>query len=68
MFLKRKRSEKMKGRGCANCRPKQKYISNEESTSPTVLLYALMGSCVMNVLDDRKVITVDILGAFLQGD
>ena len=27
-----------------------------------------MGSCVMDALDDRKVITVDISGAFLQGD
>ena len=27
-----------------------------------------MGSCMMDVLDDRKVITVDIPGAFLQGD
>ena len=29
--------------------------------------YALMGSCVMNALDDRKVITIDIPDAFLQG-
>ena len=27
-----------------------------------------MGSCVMDALDDRKVITVDIPGAFLQGE
>ena len=27
-----------------------------------------MGSCVMDVLDDRNVITVDLSGAFLQGD
>ena len=27
-----------------------------------------MDSCVMDALDDRKVITVDIPGAFLQGD
>ena len=30
-------------------------------------LYALMGSCLMDGMDDRKVITVDISGAFLQG-
>ena len=68
MFLKRKRSEKMKGRGCANGRPQRDYITKEESSSPTVSLYALMGSCVMDVLDDRKVIIIDIPGAFLQGD
>ena len=27
-----------------------------------------MGSCVMDALDNRKVITMDISGAFLQGD
>ena len=58
----------MKGRGCADGRPQQEYITKEESSSPTVSLYALMGSCVMDALDDRKVITVGIPGAFLQGD
>ena len=58
----------MKGRGCADGRPQRDYITKEESSLPTVSLYALMGSCVMDALDDRKVITVDIPGAFLQGD
>ena len=58
----------MKGRGCVNGRPLSDYITKEESSSPTVSLYALMDSCVMNALDDRKIITVDIPGAFLQGD
>ena len=64
MFLKRKRSGKMKGRG-SDGRPQRDYITKEESSTPTVLLYALMGSYVMDALDDRKVITVDIHGAFL---
>ena len=63
MFLKRKQSGKMKGRGCADGRPQRDYITKEESSSPTVPLYTLMGSCVMDTLDDRKVITVDIPGA-----
>ena len=68
MFLKRKRRGEMKGRGCANGRPQREYITKEESSSPTVSLYALMGSCLTAAMDSRKVITVDILGAFLQGD
>ena len=68
MFLKRKRSGKMKGRGCADGRPQRDYITKEESSSPTVSLYTLMASCVMDALDDRKIITVDIPGAFLQGE
>ena len=68
MFLKRKRSGKIKGRGCADGRPQRDYITKEESSLPTVSLHALMASCVMDALDDRKVITVDIPGAFLQGE
>ena len=56
----------MKGRGCADGRPQRDCITKEESSSPTVSLYVFMGSyCVMDELDDRKVITVDIPGAFL---
>ena len=58
----------MKGRGCADGRPQREYITKEESSSPTVSLYARMGSCLMDAIDGRKVITVDIPGAFLQGD
>ena len=68
MFLKRKRSRKIKGRGCASGHPQQKYITKEESSSPSVSLYVLMGSCVMDALDNREVITVDIPGIFLQGN
>ena len=39
-----------------------------KSSLPTVSLYALMDSCEMDALDDRKVIMVDIPGAFLQGE
>ena len=58
----------MKGRGCADGRPQKDYITKEESSSPAVSLYALMRSCVMDAWDDRKVITVNIPGAFLQGE
>ena len=68
MFLKQKRSWKMKGSGCADCRPQQEYITKEESILPTVSLYALMGSFLMDAMDSRKVMTVDIPGAFLQED
>ena len=68
MFLKRKRSGKMKGRECADGRPQQRYITNEEFSLHTMSLYALMGSCLMDAMDGREVTTVDIPGAFLQGD
>ena len=68
VYLKREKSGKMKERGCANGRPEREYITKEESSLPTVSLYALLGSCVMDAMEGRKVITVDISGAFLQGD
>ena len=68
MFLKMKRCGKLKARGCADGRPQREYITREQSSSPTVSLYALMGSCVMDAMEERKVITIDIPGAFLQGD
>ena len=68
MYLRRKQSGKMKARGCADWRPQRKYITKEELSSPSVSLYALMGSCVMGAMDRREVTTVNIPGAFLQGD
>ena len=35
--------------------------------SPTVSIYALFGSCIMDAHGKRSVITIDIPGAFLQG-
>jgi hypothetical protein len=68
MFLKRKRNGDVKARGCADGRPQREYISKDESSSPTVSIYALMASCLMDAIDDRKVVTCDIPGAFLQAD
>ena len=59
---------KIKRRGGADGRPQQDYITKEKSSSHTVSLYALMGSCLIDVMDNRKMITVDIPSAFLQGD
>ena len=68
MFLKRKRSGIIKARGCADGRPQREYISKDESSSPTVSIYALMTSCLMDAIEGRKVATCDIPGAFLQAD
>jgi hypothetical protein len=68
MFIKRKRCGKVKARGCADGRPQREYISKDESSSPTVSIYALMTSCLMDAIEGRKVATCDIPGAFLQAD
>jgi hypothetical protein len=68
MFLKRKRCGKVKARGCANGRPQREYITKDKSSSPTVSIYALMTSYLMDAIEGRKVATCDIPGAFLQAD
>ena len=66
MFLKRKRSGVVKGRGVADGRKQKSYVTKEESSSPTVSLNALMATCIMDAMEARKVTTIDIPGAFLQ--
>jgi hypothetical protein len=68
MFLKRIQCGKIKARGCADGRPQREYISKDESSSPTVSIYALMTSCFIDAIEGRKVATCDIPGAFLQAD
>ena len=68
MFLKRKITGQCKARGCVDGRPQREYITREESSSPTVSIYALMLSCVMDAIEERHVMVLDIPGAFLQAD
>ena len=68
MFLKRKRCGTVKGRGCADGRPQRKYISKEESTSPTVSTEAVFLTAVIDAMQGREVAVVDVPGAFMQAD
>ena len=58
----------MKGRRRTNGRPQREYITKEESSSPTVSLYAVKGSCLMDTINNRRGITINIPGVFLQSD
>ena len=68
MFLKQKRNETIKGRGCADGRKQRQYTTKEEASSPTVAIESVMLSCVLDALEERDVATVDIPGAFMQAD
>ena len=67
-LIKKKRSGKIKGRTCADGRPQRRYITQEESTSPTVSIEALMLSLMIDAHENRVVATCDISGAFLHCD
>jgi hypothetical protein len=68
MFLKQKRSGKIKGRGCADGRKQREYLSKEEVSSPTVAIESVLLTCTIDALERRDVATVDIPGAFMQAD
>ena len=68
MFLKQKRCGKIKGRGCADGRKQKLYKTKEESSSPTIHIESLFLSCIIDALEKREVVTLDIPGAFMQAD
>ena len=68
MFLKEKRSGKIKGRGCADGRKQRNLYSREESTSPTVSLESVFLTSVIDAKEGRDIATADIPGAFMQAD
>ena len=66
MFLKRKRSGDIKGRGCADGRPQRVYKTKMETSSPTVFTESIFIGSAMDAMEGRDVAHVDIPGAFLQ--
>jgi len=68
MFLKRKRTGVVKGRGCADGRKQRAYISREDAASPTVMTELVFITAVIDALERRDVGTADLPGAFMQAD
>jgi Reverse transcriptase (RNA-dependent DNA polymerase) len=63
MFLKHKRTGKIKSRGCTDRRKQQ-----EDSSSPTVSIKSVMLTCTIDAHEKRYVATVDIPVEFMQAD
>jgi len=68
MFLKKKHTGQIKGRGCADGRRQRIYMQKEDTSSPTVAIESLFISATLDALEKRDVATVDIPGAFMQAD
>ena len=68
MFLKEKRCGKVKGQGCADGRKQRLYKSKEETSSPTMQLESLFLSSMIDVKENRRVMTCDIPRAFMQAN
>ena len=69
MFLKLKNDEVIiKGRGCADGRKQQDWLSKEDTLPPTVSTEVLMLLCMIGAMEVREVATTDIPGSLLQTD
>jgi hypothetical protein len=68
MFLKRKRSGKVKGRGCSDGRKQRAYTAKEDAASPTVSTESVFLTAVIDALEGRHVAVLDVPGAFMQAD
>jgi Reverse transcriptase (RNA-dependent DNA polymerase) len=68
MCLKEKRCGRIKARGCADGRKQRLWKTKEQTSSPTVRTHSLFLTAVIAALEGRKVVTVDIPGAFMQTD
>ena len=66
MFLKRKRCRKIKGRGCADGRKQRSYITKEDSTAPTVSTEAVFLTAVIDTMEGRNVVVLDVPGAYMK--
>jgi len=65
LFLKEKRTGKIKGRACINGAPQQAYISKEEMASPTVSTESTLITASIATHKHRKVRCYDIPSAFV---
>jgi hypothetical protein len=68
MYLKQKRCGRIKARGCADGRKQHLYKSKDETSSPTVSTEAVFLTSVIEAQERRKVMTINIPGAFMQAN
>jgi hypothetical protein len=68
IFLKEKKSTVIKARSCANGSPQRKHVGKEDAAAPTVALESVFITSTIDAKESRKVVRVDILGAFLHSD
>ena len=65
IFLKEKKSGSIKARSCANGSKQREHIAKEEAAAPTVALESVFITSTIDAKESRKVVTIDIPGAFL---
>ena len=67
-LIKEKRCGQIKGRTVADGSQQRKYVSRDETTSPTMSLQALFATLIIDVQEGRKVQAFDVPGAYLHAE
>ena len=60
MYLKKKSTDRIKGRGCADGRKQRQHIPKNEATSPTVSTETVFISAAIDAHEGRDVAIIDI--------
>ena len=68
IFLKEKKSGAVKARSCANGSVQREHVAKEEAAAPMVGLDLVFITSTIDAKESRKVMTIDIPGAFLHAD
>ena len=66
VFLKMKRSGKIKARKVAGGNKQRDFLSKEEVSSPTVSTEAVLLTCIIDAEEEREVVVIDTPNAFIQ--
>ena len=66
MLLKEKKNGDIKERTVARGNKQGDFISNEDSSSPTVSTEAVLLSCIIDAEEERGVAVIDIPNVFIQ--
>jgi len=68
IFLKEKKSGAIKARSCANGSVQREHVAKEVAAAPTVGLNSVFITSTIDAKEKRKVVTINIPGAFLHAD
>eukprot|EP00804_Cyclotella_cryptica_P007868 CCRYP_001430-RB/>CCRYP_001430-RB protein AED:0.37 eAED:0.34 QI:0/0/0/1/0.25/0/5/0/757 len=68
IFLTQKRGGRVKGRTCVNGSKQRRWISKGSATSPMVTTESMMIMAAIEAFELRRMITLDIPGAFLHAE
>ena len=68
IFLEEKKSGAVKARSCTNESVQREHVAKEEAAAPMVVLDLVFITSTIDAKESRKIVTIDIPGAFLHAD